>query len=58
MNDSFSAHPYLCSELVSVEKKLPDGDSTAFTGNLEAIGEWSALVLTEYPPETWNGDQY
>jgi hypothetical protein len=49
MNESFSPHPYLCSELVSIAPARAIGDSRSFTGNLEAIGEWSLLILTEVP---------
>jgi hypothetical protein len=43
MIPSFSTHPYLCSELVSIAS----ASSPAVQGNLEAIGRWSALVLIE-----------
>lgn len=49
MNQTFSPHPYLCSELVSISTHRAKGDSRSFTGNLEAIGEWNLLVLTEVP---------
>jgi hypothetical protein len=45
MGNSFSPYPYLCSELVSIARK----GSQAVHGNLEAIGERSAQVLTEVP---------
>lgn len=37
----------LCSELVSVRCHDPKGGEKAITGNLEEIGESSALVLSE-----------
>jgi hypothetical protein len=45
MNQSFSTHPYLCSELVTIGSE----GSLGVPGNLEAIGQWSALVLTQTP---------
>lgn len=44
MSDSFTSHAYLCSELVSIASK-----QAVIPGNLEAIDERSALVLTEVP---------
>ena len=38
-----------CSELVSVLCRLDNGWRVAVSGNLEEIGESSALVLTETP---------
>lgn len=45
---------HLCSELVSVARLHGSRSMQALTGNLEEIGEWSALVLTEaaVPPGT------
>jgi hypothetical protein len=43
MNSTVSGHTYLCSELVSIACE----HSSLVPGNLEAIGQWSALVLTE-----------
>lgn len=40
-----SSHPYLCSELVSIAGK----QAGVVPANLEAIGERSALVLTDLP---------
>lgn len=37
----------LCSELVSVARLSGCCSVKASTGNLEEIGEWSALILTE-----------
>ncbi len=45
MNQSFSTHPYLCSELVTIARE----PFPVVAGNLEAIGQWSALVLTQTP---------
>lgn len=41
-------HTHMCSELVSVEA-LGQGPAAVVPGNLEEIGEWNALVLTEAP---------
>jgi hypothetical protein len=49
MKQSFSPHPYLCSELVSIATRNTGRDSQAIAGNLEAIGERSVLVLTQVP---------
>jgi hypothetical protein len=38
-----------CSELVSVARIARDGRTESVIGNLEEIGEHSALVLTESP---------
>ena len=48
MGNSFSPYPYLCSELVSIARKGASHSPTVH-GNLEAIGERSALVFTEVP---------
>jgi hypothetical protein len=48
MTQSFKQHPYLCSELVSITKSGTPL-SLVVPGNLEAIGERSAMVLTEVP---------
>jgi hypothetical protein len=49
MNKRFEAYPNLCSELVSIHPKHSSSDGKAIQGNLEAIGEWTALVLTDTP---------
>jgi hypothetical protein len=49
MNRRFSPHPYLCSELVLVTTEHAGRDSQAIFGNLEEIGERSALLLTQVP---------
>src|SRR5262245_62141666 len=41
-------HRHLCSELVSM-LCTKDRHSHKLSGNLEEIGEWSALVLAETP---------
>jgi hypothetical protein len=41
-------HRHLCSELVSLVC-AKNGRTTTLSGNLEEIGEWSALVLAETP---------
>src|SRR5580658_9419001 len=46
MDRSLSAYPYLCSELVLIAR-TGAADSQAVQGNLEAIGERSAMVFTE-----------
>jgi len=38
---------HLCSELVSLSELSDDPSVRAIDGNLEEIGEWSALILTE-----------
>jgi len=38
---------HLCSELVSVDRLQGHRTLPVLTGNLEEIGEWSALILTE-----------
>lgn len=43
---SFVRH-HLCSELVSVDRVSRKRTGTPIEGNLEEIGEWSALVLTQ-----------
>jgi hypothetical protein len=45
---------HLCSELVSVTKLSDDRSEQVLNGNLEEIGEWSALILTQdaVPPGT------
>src|SRR5712691_11138611 len=40
---------HLCSELVSVIYRGKGGRQHSASGNLEEIGEWSTLVLTETP---------
>lgn len=40
---------HLCSELVSVIKLSGNRSVQALKGNLEEIGEWSALILTQDP---------
>src|SRR5712691_11651944 len=42
-------HRHLCSELVSLSCIGKGGRPRAVSGNLEEIGEWSALILTETP---------
>lgn len=37
----------MCSELVSVDRLSETGPAQVLDGNLEEIGEWSALVLTQ-----------
>lgn len=49
MTESITPHPYLCSELVSIFSTRSNRDSEVVSGNLEAIGEQRALVLTEVP---------
>ena len=48
MDRSLNAYPYLCSELVLIAR-TGAAESQAVQGNLEAIGERSAMVLTEVP---------
>ncbi len=48
MTRSLNPHPYLCSELVSITRHGAP-ESAVVPGNLEAIGERSAVVLTEVP---------
>ncbi len=38
---------HLCSELVSLTLVSGNNPAQTVTGNLEEIGEWSALILTE-----------
>jgi hypothetical protein len=38
---------HLCSELVSVARLSGRGSKQVLDGNLEEIGEWSALILTQ-----------
>jgi hypothetical protein len=38
---------HLCSELVSIAPLSGKGPAKTLDGNLEEIGEWSALVLTQ-----------
>jgi hypothetical protein len=38
---------HLCSELVSIERRIGDRALQTLDGNLEEIGEWSALILTQ-----------
>jgi hypothetical protein len=38
---------HLCSELVSVARLSDRRSTQALDGNLEEIGEWSALILTQ-----------
>ncbi len=45
MKESFTSYPNLCSELVSIARRHAE----EIIGNLEAIGEWTALILTEVP---------
>jgi hypothetical protein len=45
MNPSFSTNPYLCSELVSIGGR----HSRSVPGNLEAISQWSVVLLTDIP---------
>lgn len=40
---------HLCSELVSVIRLSGNRSVQALKGNLEEIGEWSALILTQAP---------
>lgn len=40
---------HLCSELVSVVRLSGNRSVQALKGNLEEIGEWSALILTQDP---------
>jgi hypothetical protein len=40
---------HLCSELVSVVRLSGNRSVQALKGNLEEIGEWSALILTQAP---------
>ncbi len=48
MKESFTPYPNLCSELVSIAHPyLEEGE--AVIGNLEAIGERTALILTDVP---------
>lgn len=47
MRNLVSLHRRLCSELVSVARLHGSGWWQAITGNLEEIGERSALILTE-----------
>ena len=49
MKENLNLHPYLCSELVSISCDSLDGDVETVPGNLEAIGEWNALVLADVP---------
>ncbi len=46
MADRIPVHSHFCSELVTVAP-LDGGGPAAVPGNLEEIGEWNALVLTE-----------
>jgi hypothetical protein len=45
---SFFRH-HLCSEQVSIARLSDRRSAPAFDGNLEEIGEWSALILTQDP---------
>jgi hypothetical protein len=47
MHNGISIRPYWCSERISIRIDRPN--SRPVTGNLEEIGEWSALVLTTAP---------
>ena len=49
MSKGVSIHPHLCSELVTITGKLANGRVQSLRGNLEEIGEWSAVVLAERP---------
>ena len=40
---------YMCSQMVSVVTRKLDGGASAMSGNLEEIGEDSALVLSDQP---------
>ncbi len=48
MGSNFRHYPYLCSELVSIATR-DQPQAPAVHGNLEAIGERYALLLTEIP---------
>src|ERR1700687_1334245 len=49
MNKPFTTTPtHLCSQLVTIARKNPTGESDSIPANLEAIGEWTLLVLTEH----------
>jgi hypothetical protein len=48
MNQRITPLPYLCSELVIIATRHRGRDSQA-VGNLEAIGEWTLVVLTQEP---------
>jgi len=49
MPDRRPVHRHLCSELVSLSCTGKGGQPLSLSGNLEEIGEWSAVVLTESP---------
>ncbi len=46
MADPIPVHSHFCSELVTIDT-LDSGGPASLCGNLEEIGEWNALVLTE-----------
>lgn len=48
MSQRITPLPYLCSELVVIATRHRGRDSQVI-GNLEAIGEWSLVVLTQAP---------
>jgi hypothetical protein len=47
MNGRTFFRNHLCSELVSVAPLTGSRPTEALEGNLEEIGEWSALILTQ-----------
>ncbi len=49
MRKSYTPYPNMCSELVAIDLRSSGPGLHRIQGNLEAIGEDSALMLTEEP---------